>query len=119
MDTIARGPARRYRTALVTFMIGLALGLMARELAISAYAQVMDPGQQRNEMNQGISQLNAKMSEMLTVLRTGTLKVRVVGTDKTGGTAPTASFEPGDGAGRKPGDRPSANAPHPIDGAGR
>jgi hypothetical protein len=104
MENTAHGRGRHYRTALVMFVIGLGLGLMARELAISAYAQVMDPGQQRNEMNQGISQLNAKMSEMLTVLRTGTLKVRVVGTDKTGGTVPTASFDPGEGAGRKTGE---------------
>lgn len=79
---------RRYRTVLAGFVFGLALGLIARELVGTAYAQVMDPGQQRLETNQGIAQLNAKVDEILGLLRTGTLKVRMVQTDKTDGTAP-------------------------------
>lgn len=93
MEQSALGHGPRYRTAVATFIIGLALGLMARELAVSAYAQVMDPGQQRNEMNQGIAQLNAKMTEMVGILRTGTLKVRVVGSDKTTGSAQSVLFQ--------------------------
>lgn len=115
MESYAPAQSRHYRTALATFVVGLALGLMARGLAVSAYAQIMDPGQQRNETNQGISQLNAKMAEMLTILRTGTLKVRVVGTDKTGGTAPPVSFPPGPSPGATP-EELKANVPHGMGG---
>lgn len=84
---------RSYRTAGVMFAIGLALGLAARDLAVSAHAQVMNPAQQRVEANEGISQMNAKMAEMLNILRTGTLKVRVVGSDKTPASAQGVWFE--------------------------
>lgn len=81
-------PVQHYRTA-AAFIVGLVLGLAARQLVTTAYAQVMDPGQQRMETNQGIAQLNAQLGEVLSLLRTGTLKVRAAETDKTSGTART------------------------------
>lgn len=89
---------------MVTFAIGLALGLTARELAVSAYAQAMDPGRQRQVTNEGIAQLSNKMDEVLDILRNGTLKVKVASTDKSRGAAPASTL---DAAGT---DRPSRSA---------
>lgn len=113
MEQRATMARRHYRTAVAAFVIGLALGLTVRQLVGTAYAQVMDPGQQRIETNQGIAQLNAKMAEMLAVLRTGTLKVRLVETDKTSWSAPSAPSETG-----SPRSSPGTNVPLAAPGTG-
>ncbi len=86
METTAihRHSATRYGPLLVALIIGLVIGSTARDAIRVASAQVPNPYQQRLETNQGLEQLNASVAEVLTVLRSGTLKVRVVETDKTG-----------------------------------
>lgn len=111
MESSAHSHRPSYRTAVVAFVVGLGLGFAVRELGVSAYAQVMDPGQQRIETNQGISQLNAKMAEMLTVLRTGTLKVKVVGSDKTTGSAQSVIFESAPSGGVSPVSKDNTGSP--------
>jgi hypothetical protein len=108
----ARCPSRPdYRTVATAFAIGLAVGVMAREFTRPAHAQIPDPAQQRLDMNQGIAQLNGQVAELLTVLRTGTLKVRVMETDKTGGAGPRISFESDGTAGATQGSGPAADWP--------
>jgi hypothetical protein len=82
---------RGYRAAIAAFVIGLLVGSVASDMIRPAFAQVANPTQQRLETNQNLDQLNAKVAELLTVLRTGTLKVRVVETDKTGSAAKSPS----------------------------
>jgi len=108
METNGLTNTRRYRTAVAAFLAGLAVGILARAPEQPAYAQIPDPAQQRVDMNAGITQLNAQATEILNLLRTGTLKVRVIETDKTSGVGQRISFEP------------SGNAdPHPQPGASR
>ncbi|MBI4580995.1 MAG: hypothetical protein HY718_14910 [Planctomycetes bacterium] len=97
--TVGTSGRRHYRTAL-TFALGLIVGAAAGDWRRPAQAQIPNAGQQRLEANQGIQQLNATMSEVLTVLRTGTLKVRVVETDKSPSGSPLRTLP--DQSGQKP-----------------
>ncbi|HUU85776.1 MAG TPA: hypothetical protein VM243_19950 [Phycisphaerae bacterium] len=57
-----------------------------------ARGQIPDGGLQRKQMVDAVRETNRQMSQILTVLKSGTLNVRVVSTDKTGaagGLAPT------------------------------
>jgi len=83
-----------YRTAFAAFVVGLVLGFAVREISPSAHAQPFNPAAQRMDIGQGIAQLNAKTAEVLAVLRTGTLKVRVVETDKSSGAGPRLPLGP-------------------------
>lgn len=85
METNHYQPRPCYRTALICFTLGVLAGILADDLLRSTYAQIPNAGQQRQEINVGMQQLNGTMSEVLTVLRTGTLKVRIIETDKTTG----------------------------------
>ncbi|HOA72612.1 MAG TPA: hypothetical protein PL151_16160 [Phycisphaerae bacterium] len=103
MDAIAhaRGGQRRgYRTIVAAFALGLICGLSARGLNRSAYADLPSPANQRLEMNEGIARLNGQVAEILSLLRSGTLKVRVVETDKTSGTLSPVLLEPSAGGSR-------------------
>lgn len=87
-----------YRTAMVFFVLGALAGAFAGDFLRSAYAQIPNAAQQRQDMNSGMQQLNGTMSEVLSVLRTGTLKVRLVETDKTSGSGSRSSGDRGAGA---------------------
>lgn len=82
---------RGYRAIPAAFIIGLLLGTMAHDVIRPASAQIANPYQQRADTNQGLDQMNARLGELLTLLRTGTLKVRVVETDKTSSAARPSS----------------------------
>lgn len=75
---------RGYRTAVAAFAVGMVVGGLLRDATRPAQAQMMPNGwQQRVETNQGLDRLNDRMGDVLALLKSGTLQVRVVETDKT------------------------------------
>lgn len=73
-----------YRTKALIFAGGLVVGLLAGEFVRlpKAQAQIPDPAAQRMAAQKASSQTNLLLKEMIKVLRTETLKVEVVGSDK-------------------------------------
>ncbi len=63
-------------------VIAIELSVLVGPLAPRAYAQIPDSGLQRKELLEAQQQTNAKLDLILQHLRTQTIKVRVVGTDK-------------------------------------
>jgi gas vesicle protein len=87
--------ARFYRTALIGFGLGAMVGALAGDLLRPACGQTANPIQQRQEMNTSLQQLNTTMNEVLSVLRTSTLKVRIVETDKSPGSGSRSASDRG------------------------
>jgi hypothetical protein len=67
-------------------VIAVELAALLGPLEPRAAAQIPDSGLQRKQMLQGQDQTNLLLDSILQHLRTQTLKVRVVGTDKQSGT---------------------------------
>ena len=90
---------RYYRTALICFGLGAVVGTLAGDFLRPVYGQMANPIQQRQDTNTSLQQLNTTMGEVLNVLRTGTLKVRVVETDKSGGSGSRSASDRGGSGG--------------------
>jgi hypothetical protein len=76
-------------------IIGLVLGWLSvvgwvrsPSLLPTATAQIPDPGAQRDVMHKDLVELNRKMDELLTLLRSGQLKVTCLDADKRIRTEP-------------------------------
>jgi len=74
-----------YRTLLLVFAGGVLAGLVAGEwIALpSAHAQIPDSGLQRMQTQKLAAETNRLLTEVVSVLRDGTLKVVVVEPDKS------------------------------------
>jgi hypothetical protein len=61
--------------------------MLANELVRlpEAHAQIPDPGLQRQQMRRDAAETNRLLGELLKVLRTETLKVRIIDSDKARG----------------------------------
>lgn len=81
---------RHYRTALICFVAGWLGASLAKEVFSPAMAQIPDAGAQRLQLQQSMDQSNARLGEIVDLLRHGTLQVRIVETDKGQGTTRTA-----------------------------
>jgi hypothetical protein len=65
--------------------VGFMMGLLADSLRAPAYAQIPDPAMQRHQTAHEQQQTNRLLGDILGVLRSQTLQVRIVETDKTKG----------------------------------
>jgi len=74
-----------YGTCALVFACGVAAGAMlfGRPGPAPAHAQIPDPGAQRVHAVQVGQETNRLLRELLHILRTDTLKVRIIDTDKT------------------------------------
>ena len=90
-------------------VIAIELSVLIGPLSQPAFAQIPDSGKQRMELLDAAQQTHATLGNILGHLKTGTIKVKVVGTDKntrnTGGTVPS----PQRGTGTKPMRGPSTS----------
>ncbi len=70
---------------IVWFVLGLVVGLAVAELwrPLSAEAQIPDAGRQLLDLQQSTGESNRLLSEILSVLQKGTLKVRIAEPEKT------------------------------------
>jgi len=78
-----RLPRARYGTIGFVFFLGLVMGMLADGLRTPAYAQIPDPAKQRHDTARELRQTNQLLSDILGVLRSQTLKVRIMETDKS------------------------------------
>ena len=80
-------------------LAGMIIGLVVGWLSVvgwvrnpsflpTATAQIPDPGAQRDQMHRDLMDLNRKMDELLTLLRSGQLKVTCLEADKRIRTEP-------------------------------
>jgi hypothetical protein len=81
--------SRSYWTIGLVFLAGIIVGKSLDLLHQVAYAQIPDAGLQRNAMQKELQDTNARLAEVLSLLRNQTFKVRVVQ-----GEAPTGSVAP-------------------------
>ena len=83
-QSASRGGSR-YRSKALFFAGGLLVGLLASEMIRSpqAVAQIPDAALQRKKTAQQTAETNLLLREMVKILRTETLKVRVVEADKS------------------------------------
>jgi len=68
--------------AVLLAVIAIELSVSIRPFTPSAQAQIPDSGMQRNQLLEAQRQTNAKLDAILKHLRTQTIKVKVLGTDK-------------------------------------
>jgi hypothetical protein len=78
--------SRGYRAFALVFVAGMAIGLTCGEILRlpHAEAQIPDAGKQRLISNEELQQTNQLLRELLRLLRTETLNVKVVEDGKTG-----------------------------------
>ena len=96
------GHKRGFWIVLIVFLIGVLTGMSLNLLHPSAYAQIPDAGMQRNQLQKEMEALNARVGDVLTLLRTQTFKVRIVQEDE--------------GAGAKPAQKPASSQEKPRPG---
>ena len=68
--------------AALLVVIAIELSVLIGPLAPRAHAQIPDSGLQRRQLLEAQNDTNAKLDRILQHLRTQTIKVKVVGTDK-------------------------------------
>ncbi|MBN1347655.1 MAG: hypothetical protein JXQ73_33520 [Phycisphaerae bacterium] len=92
---VDRNGFSRFGIVLV-FVVGAVFGLLSGELARlpRAEAQIPDPAIQRNQSVKLAEETNRLLRDMLSTLRTGTLKVQVVETVKATRTTPPPPAPP-------------------------
>jgi len=81
-------PRRSHGAYVLVFVVGLVVGLLAGEFVRSprAQAQIPDAALQRQQTQQQVAETNRLLKEVVDVLRTETLKVRIVEPGKPGPT---------------------------------